>query len=420
MKKLFVIFAAAVIVSTLTARAHAATLEELQQELDELNGKVKAMQGGRQSEKTVPAAPEESYLKKTWDRTRFGGYGELDYIFNRENGNGKGGNIFDPHRFVLYVNSELADWVTLNSELEWEHGGVKDEVEGNELSGEVAVEQAFLDFKLVRPLNFKAGVMLVPVGAINLYHEPTNFNSSERPQLDRFLIPSTWAEMGAGIHGSIGDRVDYQLLVMNGLDGTKFSAKNGIREGKQNFDKDINRNKAITGRLEIRPFTNLYTNFSFYTANSAPSGKPTAYTTVAAFDGKYTIGNFDIAGEYVHIYQNNPTALEVADIGHNMSGYWVEGAYHVMPSAWKRGKLAEADALLFARYSEFNTQDGGAVDPSKVSGRFDRNYTTVGLVFKPVTTVAIKADYQIYDDHRKGGETPLDNDKFQVTLGFVF
>lgn len=420
MKRPFITFAAAFALFAAATSAGAATLEELQKQVDELGGKIKAMEKGKPAEGTPLAKPEEGYVRQLWDRTRFGGYGELDYIFKRENGNGKGGNTFDPHRFVLYVNSELADWVTLNSELEWEHGGVKDEVEGNELSGEVAVEQAFLDFKLARPINFKAGLMLVPVGGINLDHEPTNFNSSERPQLDRFLIPSTWAEMGAGLHGSLGDKVDYQLLVMNGLDGTKFSAKDGIREGKQNFDKDINRNKAITGRLEVRPFTNLYTNFSFYTANSAASGKPAAYTTVAAFDGKYRIGDFDIAGEYVHIYQDNPTALEVADIGHDMSGYWIEGAYHIMPAAWKKGRLADADALVFARYSEMDTQDGGAVDPSKESGRFDRNYTTFGLVFKPITTVAIKADYQMYDDHRKGGETPLDNDKFQVTIGFVF
>jgi hypothetical protein len=55
-----------------------------------------------------------------------------------------------------------------------------------------------------------------------------------------------------------------------------------------------------------------------------------------------------------------------------------------------------------------------------VSGRFDRNYINFGVAFKPVTTMVIKADYQIYDDHRRAGESPLDNDKFQLTLGFVF
>ena len=180
-----------------------------------------------------------------------------------------------------------------------------------------------------------------------------------------------------------------------------------------------NRNMAVAGRLEFRPCTNLYTNVSFHTANSAPSGNGTAYTTVMAFDGKYSIGDFDLAGEYARVYQDNPGVLS-DEIGHNMSGYWVEGAYHFMPKSWKNGKLADADAVLFARWSEFNTQDGGAVDPTKVSGRFDRNYTTFGVAFKPTSTVAIKADYQIYDDHRNAGETPLDNDKFQLTLGFVF
>lgn len=415
MKKTLYLGLACAALLAAAAPAWAGTVEELQRQVDELNDKVKALAEKNQPPTSTPPASEGSYLKKVWDGTKIGGYGELDYIFRRENGNGKGGNTFDPHRFVLYVNSELADWITLNTELEWEHGG-----DSSQKNGEIAVEQAFLDFKLVRSVNVKAGIMLVPLGAINLYHEPTNFNSTERPELDRFLIPSTWREMGAGIHGSLGNRVDYQLLVMNGLDGTKFSAADGIRKGRQDIDADNNRNKSITGRLEIRPLTNLYTNLSFYTANSAPSGKSTAYTVIAAFDGKYSIGDFDIAGEYVHIYQDNPAALGTADIGHNMSGYWVEGAYHVMPREWKKGRLSDADTVLFVRWSEFDTQAGGALDPAKESGRFDRNYLTFGMVFKPITQLAIKADYQIYDDHRRPGELPLDNDKFQVTLGFVF
>ncbi|GAB7026777.1 porin [Geotalea toluenoxydans] len=415
MKKSFVLMAAVTILCSMASMARAATVEELQQQVEELRNQVKAIK--------APAPSAESggdgYAKKVWDSTRFGGYGELDYIVTRENGNGKGSNAFDPHRFVLYVNSDLSDWITLNTELEWEHGGVGGDVkDGKKLSGEVLVEQAFLQFKLSRPLNLKAGIMLVPLGATNLYHEPTNFNSSERPQLDRYLIPSTWSEMGAGIYGSLGTKVDYELLVMNGLDGAGFSAKDGVRGGRQNLNVDVNRNKAVAGRLEVRPFTNLYTNFSFYTANSAKVG--TAYTTIAAFDGKYSIGDLDLAGEYVHVYQDDPRALGVTDIGHNMSGYWVEGAYHVLPKSLKKGKLSEADALIFARYSEFDTQQGSIGDPSKASGKYDRNYTNFGIVFKPTTTLSVKADYQVYDDHRKAGEKALDNDKFQVTLGFVF
>ena len=416
MKKLTMALTAAALVACVAGGARAAEIDDLKRDVEELKGQVKSLAAPARAEKEEKAEDAgESYLKKTWERTRFGGYGELDYAFRRENGNGKGGNTFEPRRFVLYVNSGLADWITLNTELEWEHGGVPD---GGE-DGGVAVEQAFLDFKLSRPFNIKAGVMLIPVGALNINHEPTNFYSSARPKLDQFIIPTTWQETGIGIHGALGGRVDYQLLVTPGLDGTKFDASNGIREGRQDFGKDSNRNMAVSGRLELRPLTNLYTNFSFFSGNSAPSGQTSAYTTLVAFDGKYSIGDFELAGEYARVYQHNPAVLS-SQIGHNMAGYWVEGAYHVMPKCLKKGKLAESDAVVFTRWSEFDTQDGGAVDPSQVSGRFDRNYLTFGIAFKPVTTVVIKADYEIFGDHRAPGEVPLDNDKFQVTLGFVF
>jgi len=422
MKRSFVLIAAAALLLSVTPKARAAaTNEELQKQMDELKTQMKSLGTQPPVAAADPVAPggTDNY-KPFLDKTRFGGYGELNYIFRKNNDNGNGGNIFDPNRIVLYVDSPLSDWITFSAELEWEHGGVRDELKpDNTLTGEASVEQAYLDFKLSRRFNVKAGVMLVPLGAINLNHEPTNVNSGERPQLDQILIPSTWSEMGAGIHGELCDKVSYQLYVMNGLDGSRFSAENGIREGRQNLNEDNNNGKAITGRLELRPLTNLYTNLSFYTGNSAGKGV-SAYTTVSAVDGKYSLGGFDLAGEYVFIYQDDPAALGVSDIGRRMSGYWIEGGWHVMPQGLKKGKLANSDAVLFARWSEFNTQQGGVVDPSKVSGRYDRNYTTVGLHFKPTTTVSIKADYQFYGDHRAPGEAPLDNDKFQLSLGFVF
>ena len=411
MKKALTLFATVTILAAAAAQSRAATVDDLQEQMNNLAGEVKALKSEAAKEATLGVKNRPDAMGKILNKTNFGGYGEFDYIFRQENGNQKGGNIFDPHRIVLYINSELSDWVNFYSELEWEHGG-----DGK--NGKIPVEQAFLDFKIASPFNVKAGVLLVPLGGINANHEPTNFNSTERPDLDRILIPSTWREMGAGIHGALGDKTSYELLVLNGLDGSQFSAESGIRNGRQDMDVDINRNKAIAGRLDIRPITNLYTNISFYTGNSAKTG--TAYTTIAAFDGSYRIDDLELAGEYVYIYQDDPNSLGTnalkGKIGNTMSGYWVEGAYHVMPKSLKKGKLKEADALVFARYSRINPQEG----VSNANGKYDRKYTTFGLSFKPVPDVAIKADYQWYDDNRAAGEQALDNDKFQITLGFVF
>jgi hypothetical protein len=398
-------------VFALAAPSHADSIQDLQKQLDEINGKIRELQTQKKPE---PPPENSDYLKKLWGSTRISGYGELDYIFRKDNGNGNGGNTLDPHRIVLNVTSQLADWIDFNSELEWEHGGSDGGADGS-----ISVEQAYLTFKLNPAFNVKTGVMLMPMGAINQNHEPANFYSSDRPALDTYLIPSTWQEMGVDISGALHPKIDYQLMAVTGLDGTKFNAEKGLREGRQGFGKDSNRNFAVTGRLDVRPLDNLTTSLSLYSGNSAPSGSPTAYTTIAAFDGRYRLGDFELAGEYVHVYQDRPDVLNT-EIGRNMSGYWVEGAWHALPAAWKKGKLSNADAVLFARYSEFNTQAGGAVDPTKTSGRFDRNYTTVGLSFMPIPAVAIKADYQFFGDRRAAGETPLDNDKFQVTVSFVF
>lgn len=408
-------------VFALATSSHAETsIQDLQKQLDSINARIQAMQIQKDStEVSSHSGSDQSsgssdYLRKLWGNTRISGYGELEYIVRKDNGNGNGGNTLDPHRIVLNVTSQLTDWIDFNSELEWEHGGS----DGGD-DGSISVEQAYLTFKLNSAFNINTGVMLVPMGSINQNHEPVNFYSSSRPALDTYIIPSTWQEMGLGISGSLHKKIDYQLMAVSGLDGSNFNAAKGVREGRQGFKKDSNRNFAVTGRLDLRPIENLRTSLSLYSGNSAPSGSPTAYTTIAAIDGRYRFSDFELAGEYAHVYQDRPEVLS-DEIGRRMSGYWVEGAWHALPAAWKKGKLANADAVLFARYSELNTQDGGAVDPTKTSGKYDRNYTTIGLSFMPIPSVAIKADYQIFGDHRSAGEKALDNDKFQITVGFVF
>jgi hypothetical protein len=411
MKKIGLVTTVMLGVFAFAASSHADSITDLQRQLDEINGKIRDLQAPKKTE-----APSENsdYLKKLWGNTKISGYGELEYIFNKDNGNGNGGNTLDPHRVVLNVTSQLADWIDFNSELEWEHGGSDGGADGS-----ISVEQAYLTFRLNPALRVNTGVMLMPMGAVNQNHEPVNFYSSARPALDTFLIPSTWQEMGLGISGALHSKVDYQLMAVTGLNGAKFDAEKGLREGRQGCGKDSNRNFAVTGRLDVRPLENVSTSLSLYSGNSAPSGSPTAYTTIAAIDARYRFSDFELAGEYVHVYQDRPDVLNT-EIGRNMSGYWVEGAWHAMPTAWKKGKLSNADAVLFARYSQLNTQEGGASDPSKTSGRFNRNYTTAGISFMPIPSVAIKADYQFFGDRCAAGEIPLDNDRFQVTLGFIF
>ena len=116
--------------------------------------------------------------------------------------------VLDFHRFVLLVTHRFCDRIRFVSELELEHAVV----EGLEEAGELELEQAYLDFLMSRAFNVRAGMLLAPVGIINERHEPPVFYGVERPLVDTVIIPTTWFDAGAGVHGEVGPRLALSRL----------------------------------------------------------------------------------------------------------------------------------------------------------------------------------------------------------------
>ena len=89
--------------------------------------------------------------------TRLPVAGYMDFHLNKD-----AGEPFRPdfHRFVLLFGHSFSERIKFWSELEVEHALV----EGGEESGEVALEQAYLDFLIKPAFNLRAGMMLTPVG----------------------------------------------------------------------------------------------------------------------------------------------------------------------------------------------------------------------------------------------------------------
>ena len=149
-----------------------------------------------------------------------GGYAQVDY----NQPEGKNGNL-DVHRMVMLLGYKFNDKVQFVTEIEYEH--VK----------EVFVEQAFLSYSLNDNLNIRGGLMLVPMGIVNEYHEPTTFNGVERPNVDKSIVPSTWREIGIGLSGRFNEAsLRYQAYIFNGfasVNGTKvLGGSNGLRNGR--------------------------------------------------------------------------------------------------------------------------------------------------------------------------------------------
>ncbi|NJW55099.1 porin, partial [Salinimicrobium oceani] len=136
-----------------------------------------------------------------------GAYGEITYN-QPEGDNGE----LDVQRLVMLLGYQFTDEVQFFTEIEFEH------VE------EVYVEQAFVNYNFARNINFRAGLMLVPMGIINEYHEPTTFNGVERPAIAGSIIPTTWREIGLGLTGRINSaNLTYQAYVFNGFKSTDAS-----------------------------------------------------------------------------------------------------------------------------------------------------------------------------------------------------
>ena len=299
----------------------------------------------------------------------------------------------DFHRFVLLFNHSFSERLRFVGEVEIEHGLV----EGLEESGELEIEQAYLDFRLKPQVNFRAGMLLAPVGIINERHEPPAFFGVERPFVDTVIIPTTWFDAGAGVHGTLGGGWQYRAYLMAPLDATEITAEDGLAEAKQQGFRSNVRNIAGTGRLEYVGYPGLTVGTSFWRGETSFNFKRVeSHVGLIEFDGRYHRGSLGVRGEFAQVYVDGADAINDfqqrttginPNIARQMRGFYVE------PSVRPLSKL-KYDIGAFLRYENFDTQFRmpAGVLPLK---QFDRSAWVVGASYYPDPDVVLKIDYTI-------------------------
>ena len=322
----------------------------------------------------------------------------------------------DFHRFVLLFSHSFSDRLRFVGELEVEHGLV----EGLEESGELELEQAYLDFRVNPAFNLRAGMLLAPVGIINERHEPPSFHGVERPFVDTVIIPSTWFDAGVGIHGAFGAGWQYRAYLMAPLDATRITAEEGLAEARQKGFKSNVRNIARTARLEYVGLPGLTLGTSFWQGKSGFNfRRENARVGVIEFDGRYHTGPFAVRGEFAQVFVDGADGLNDLqqrtsgvnpNIARQMRGFYVE------PSV--RGPLPRLrwDTAAFVRYENFDTQfrmpEG--VLPLK---QFDRAAWIVGASYFPDPDIALKIDYTVI---RNRSSLFRSVDSLNIGLGWWF
>lgn len=346
-------------------------------------------------------------VRGTISQTTLGGYGE--FSFAKYPGLD---SSFDPRRFVLFLYSPITQRISVATELEWEHGGTPNKIGGQVGPGDVALEFSVIDVKLWDALTLRAGIILMPLGRLNVNHDAPSLELTDRPLVDTYIIPSTWSEVGAGLTGRINTGpvlLAYEVYAVNGL-GSAIADGNGLRSARGSLLEDNNSDKAFTGRLSAyyyqprgrwRP--NLEVGLSGYTGEYDRSHHR---INLLAADLLLRNAYLELAGEYARAFIDSGFDDDYAlssrlPVPTAMQGFYLElrgrlplrllvPRLRTLP-LW----LGEASLLLALRYEEIDT------DLSLVNQN-DRRRFSVGLNLRLSAALVFKHELQFTVNDAQG------------------
>ena len=157
-------------------------------------------------------------------------------------------------------------------------------------------------------------MLLVPVGIINERHEPPVFYGVERPLVDTVIIPTTWFDAGAGVHGEVGRGWRYRAYVMAPLNAAEFNADEGIRDGRQKGSEANAGRVALTGRVEYVGIRGLTVGVSFWSGRvrlRVPAALRRPGPLVEA-DARYSRDRVELRGQFAQVSIDNADQLNDA------------------------------------------------------------------------------------------------------------
>jgi hypothetical protein len=402
-------------------------LNEVERQLQVLAQEIETMKLGEAAASSVTAdrsnngmGPAASKIYRTGNGLSIGGYGEVVY----RNFDGKlqdgsrstASDEVDVERAVLYFGYKFNDRFLFNSELEVEHG-----VTASDKGGETEVEFAYGDYLWKPQANLRAGLVLMPVGLLNEYHEPTVFLGVRRNSVETAIIPTTWREIGFGLYGEAGPW-RYRTYLTNGLDASRFAA-DGLGEGRGEGSNAKAEDLAWVGRLDFTGVPGLLVGGSAFTGDSGQglldAGGKRIGARVSLFEAHVdwrwrglqfrALGVRSRVGDAAAL--NRALGLEGEEgIGKAQRGAYAEVGYDLL-SLRPRSRQR---LIPFLRVESFDTQSevpsGFERDPAN-----DQRILTLGLNYYPIDQLVVKANFLRARNAARTGQN-----EFELGLGYVF
>ena len=390
-------------------------LDLLAEEVERLrSGEVPRAGLGADEARAIGLAPSAAATYRRGRGVSIAGYGEMlyeNFAPQTEAGAPTGmGTQLDFLRAILYAGYRFNDKFLFNSEIEVEH------------ADEVSVEFAYVDYQVHENVGVRGGMLLLPMGLVNEFHEPTVFLGAERPVTENRIIPSTWRENGGGVYGSI-DRVAFRAYVVNGFTGSGFSSS-GVRRGRQKGGKAKASNMAFTGRIDVTPTPGFFVGASLYTGGSgqgdivADGRELDVRTTIVDLHGQAQIRGLDVRGLWARASIDDAAELNRAlglvgenGVAERMQGGYIQVGYNVLSQT----ASVEGVALTpYLRYERVDTQD-------RMPAGFERSlstantFVTLGVELKPIPNVVVKVDHAWVSNAADTGVN-----QFNLNMGYAF
>lgn len=365
-----------------------------------------AIDSSKEVQGLSPAASKVYYSKNPLS---IGGYGELYYSkYNDSVGTGNTKDAYgDTYRFIPYIGYKFSDNIILNSEIEFEHGN------------EVAIEQLYVDFILDPLATVRIGHQLVPMGYVNLYHEPTLFNTVIRPDVERQLIPSTWHELGLSVYGKT-DSFEYQIGAFSALDmynttlTTPKTDKDWIRKARVGNESDKGMdNMAVVARLDYNGINGLQVGVSGYTGkagNAKIANKEEGDMVMYDLHALYQNEGFKARALFTQAHLSHADSYDAA-MPEKAKGGYVNLEYNILPLF-----AQTSDRLpLFFQYENYNL----ATKRADGSSFGDTESFTYGLNYFPHDQVVLKGEYMLRHN-RNSVSAHASEGIYSLGLGFIF
>jgi hypothetical protein len=420
----------ALLLIAVTTQVHAQSLsnKELSKRVEILADEINQLKAYQmfinKNESAYGLSPSASKVYHIPQGLSVGGYGEITYRhFRSQDQNGDHVDqdpVAEVLRNIIYLGYKFNDKWLINMELEIEH------------VSQVYTEFMYLDYLHSDAANFRAGLMLHPIGFVNELHEPTVFNGVLRPQVETKIIPTTWRSLGVGLFGSSG-KSTYKVYAMNGMNAEGFSTSSnrGARNRGGHYDsvpsvdtsdqKEGNQ-RASTGALVWRYDFQATDSFMLGTSGlvGAASGEfENLEQRMASVHFEYTkkahrvrflaVENRFLNANQWNTQENiNPGAGTANLVNTAQTGAYIEYQYTKAGSGGSK-------IVPFLRYEMLNLRAEVEDEFGSNADALEMSYLTAGINYFPLDRVVFKLDYTRVENKADNGV-----DEIAMGIGYNF